>query len=95
MKKTIKLKELAELLGVGLREKMLTVEGTEDSANGYNTCKAEYDNLEIPIEKLLPSIKEIEECLFEKYNGRDMSNSKDIAQAIHNLKPRGGDISEY
>ena len=117
----MKLKELAELLGVKLLKKVkvciICDERKQEIVNGKSNqeiacgicwdCNKisnnqerdrtieEYDNLEIPIEKLMPSVGDIEKCLKTatlKWN----KNPSDLcnillyyAQAIHNLKPGG------
>lgn len=63
----MKLKELAELLGVGLPPRLpefnLNSESHDYVFAGYNAGKKLYDNLEIPIEKLRPSADKIQEVI--------------------------------
>ena len=94
----IKLKELDKLLKVKLPNKQKVLLGFSeilcaDEITGSNKQKEIYDNLEIPIEKLKPSIEEIEKCINSIVNDEDKKvwTYYTLAQAIYNIKPGGID----
>lgn len=100
----ITLRELCKKLGVELpigknEEDLRKCYGEMEYDRGYNDCKRHYDNLEIPIEKLKPSVEEIAiELLYAELgmqwytiNDEEKEYWIGIAQAIYKLKPGGND----
>lgn len=92
----MKLKELAELQGVELPKLNDVSEIMHIEAIQHGTALQNlYDNLDIPIEKLRPSVEEIIEELKCHENCRyEIENKETLAIAIHNLKPGGERIKD-